>query len=114
MDFWVTVITSAAVGSIVSGLATLWGQWRERRSRREELAVRLSIECATKWAEFVHKSALATGHGASIMEPTVFLDTYYKRILGLLDKGELPEEARVLAEDYMRRRQPDIDASRKA
>jgi hypothetical protein len=41
---WGTVITSAAVGSIVSSLATLIGQRAERNARKRELLMVKAVE----------------------------------------------------------------------
>jgi hypothetical protein len=56
-----TVITSAAVGAVVSALLTLAGQYFERRSRRKELLLSKAIELAFRRTDIVKEVAFKTG-----------------------------------------------------
>ena len=46
MSVWVLVVSSAAVGAVVSSAISELGKWRERKSRREELALSKAFEMA--------------------------------------------------------------------
>jgi hypothetical protein len=46
ISVWALVISSAAVGAVVSSAIAELGKWRERKSRREELALTKAFEMA--------------------------------------------------------------------
>jgi|SRR5271157_3637889 len=46
ISIWVLVVSSAAVGAVVSSAIAELGKWRERKSRREELALTKAFEMA--------------------------------------------------------------------
>src|SRR5208282_4477165 len=46
INIWILIVSSAAIGAVVSSVITELGRWRERRSRREELALTKAFEMA--------------------------------------------------------------------
>ncbi len=54
---WQTVVTSAAVGSLVSSIATLLGQRSERSARKRELLMSKAIELGMAKGE-VHREQM--------------------------------------------------------
>ena len=94
MAVLITIVTSAVVSAIVSGLMTIWGQHLERRSRRDELALSTAVHLATTWTETVVKVYSGGGAyaGPQLGDPGVFFATYYRWVKHLLDKGKLPPD----------------------
>ena len=78
MTVLVTIITSAAVGTLVSNLMTLWGQHLERRSRREELALNQAVGLAVSHRDFVFRFYQQTGRGTVFTDPGTHVSTYYR------------------------------------
>ena len=68
----VTIVTSAAVGALISGLMTLLGQWRERSARRKELLVSKAIELAFARRKFVTEAADRAGVAAHVKDDVSF------------------------------------------
>jgi ABC-type amino acid transport substrate-binding protein len=86
-----TVLTSAAVGVLVSGAVTLWGQYLERGARRKELLFAKSLEVAKRRNEMM----LQTNRERAILSDEVVLaGLYYGWLKELFESGELPPEAK--------------------
>ena len=84
---WGPIVTSAAVGALVSSVTTFVGQWRERRARRSELLLKHSIEIA--------HSALQQAGGVVPEIPAVevvLTRRYFAALATLFDTGKLPDE----------------------
>lgn len=89
---WATVITSAAVGAVVSAGITLIGQFFERRSRRKELMLSTAVNLVFRKIDLQIKAAETTKSKLVIPEPLKLSAEYYQLLDQLLDKGKLPEE----------------------
>lgn len=90
VNTWLTVLTSAAVGVLVSSVITVLGQYLERKVRRRELLFTKSIECAVRRNEFAHQ----LGQPGPYYDEVVVAGVYYGWLKHLLDYGELSEEAK--------------------
>jgi hypothetical protein len=90
----VTILTSAAVGVIVSGLITLLGQRLERRARQKELVFSKALDIAIQRNEFVLKAAVASRSNATLQDSVIIAETYYRWLIHLWEHGNLPEEAK--------------------
>jgi hypothetical protein len=90
---WLTVLTSAAVGVLVSGAVTLIGQYLERRARRDELLLAKAIDMATARRELAMQVAEKTGATASLIDDVINAETYFRWLKSLLETGKLPSDA---------------------
>jgi hypothetical protein len=104
------VIGSAAVGALVSSIISEIGRWRERKSRREELALTKAFELAH--GTFASSmELLKAGRGVEVMPQTMMIRDAFRMCQHLLDHGildpqtqkELDEELKKHAESEMRR-----------
>lgn len=94
MNTWLVVLTSSAVGVLVSGFVTLVGQSLERRARRDELIFTESIQVARRLTKNLIKVTEAQGRGrAEIVDEAVNAETYCRWFKSLLDTGKLPPDA---------------------
>jgi hypothetical protein len=93
MPLWAIVVTSASVGALVSALVTALNQYFERRSRRRELAMSKALEAAEQATKIGLEVALKRGGGASFPDLLNLTETYYRWLMHLMDRGELPEDA---------------------
>ncbi len=93
-----TVVTSAAVGTIVATAMSMFSQSLERRSRKRELLMQKAIELAIERARFTFDVAKASGVKASLSDPAITTETYFQWLLHLWDNGKLPEMAKMRAE----------------
>lgn len=91
-----TVITSAAVATLVSAALTLLGQALERSARRKELLLAKAVEIAVERARFGLEIVKDTRQPAEFIDPAINAATYYKWLRHLLDKGQLPPDAKEL------------------
>jgi hypothetical protein len=102
IDF-VTIVTSAAVGGIVGSGINFLGQVLERKSRRKELLLGKSVELAIERERFVYQLAKDDNREAIFGDPAIYCATYYRWLEHLLDKRELPAEAK--------EKKPELDSS---
>ena len=93
MSTWPTVLTSAAVGVLVSSIVTLIGQHLERRARREELLLVRALELAAARREFVLQVAEKNNQTASVVDDAITAETYFRWLRSLLETGKLPSDA---------------------
>jgi len=93
MNTWLTVLTSAAVAVLVSGMITLIDHVLERRARRAELLLTKACEMAVRRTDIVLQVAKDTGGGVSLVDDVVNTETYYRWLKSLLDSGKLPPDA---------------------
>ena len=101
MNTWTAIIlTSAAVGALVSSVIAVVGQWFERKARRKELLFMRSLECAKRANEFLLEAGklklAATGRIGKMSFPdeVVMAGMYYRWLEHIFDHGELSEEAK--------------------
>ena len=93
MGTFTTVLTSAAVSVLVSGLMALLGQYLERRSRREELILQKAIDMAVQRREFVMEAIKVTQKNATFTDDIFSVETYVRWLGSLLNHGNLPPDA---------------------
>ncbi|SRR5258708_1967314 len=93
MNTWLTVLTSAAVGVLVSSVVTLIGQRLERRARRDELLLVKAVEMAAARREFVMEVVEKSGATASLVDDAINAETYFRWLKSLLEMGKLPPDA---------------------
>lgn len=93
MNPWVTVLTSAAVGVLVSGLVTLLGQHLERRARRDELLLNRAIDLAVAQREFTLALAKENRSEATLIDPAINAETYFRWLKALIGTEKLPPDA---------------------
>jgi hypothetical protein len=82
------LIGSAAVGALISSVITALAQWRERKSRREELLLTKAIEMAQSRVATV----LQSGFQGKIMPEIEMAQQYHRYLKHLLEHGKLPED----------------------
>jgi hypothetical protein len=95
------ILGSAAIGALVSSVIAAIAQWRERKSRREELALTKAIEMAHK----IHDTTLEMARmmkGKTIVVPSdnELVEGYYLDLKHILDHGRLSDEARAAVAAY--------------
>lgn len=91
---WLTlVLTSAAVGALVSSVVTLIGQHLERRARRDELLLTKELEAAKEKRLLAMKAAEVSGSRVSLLDDVINAETYYRWLKALIDTGKLPPDA---------------------
>jgi hypothetical protein len=85
----IAIIGSAAIGALISSLITELGRWRERRSRREELALAKAAEMArTTYAHTIE--LLKQEHLKVAGTPqSMMVQDAYRMFKHLLDHGVL-------------------------
>jgi len=83
-----TLISSAATGVLVSSVITLFAQWRERKSRREELLLTKAIEMAQARVANVRES----GFEGKMMPEIEMAQNYHRWLTHLMKHGELPPD----------------------
>ena len=93
MSVWITVLTSAAIGALVSSVTTVYGQYLERRSRRNELLLVKALEMAVQQRDHVMKVVAESRGEAILFDPAINAETYFRWLKGLLDHGKLPADA---------------------
>jgi hypothetical protein len=89
-ELLVTVVTSAAVGTLVSTAIGFVGQWLERRARRRELLLTKAVEIAFSRRDFIFEMAKASKQDAEFQDEAVLAAGYYKALDHLMRKKELP------------------------
>ncbi len=93
MGTFTTVLTSAAVGVLASGLITLLGHYLERRARRDELILTKALEMAVHRTELGRKIAESDSVAVSYDDDVVRAETYARWLKSLLKTGQLPPDA---------------------
>ena len=99
-NFFIAVIGSAAIGALILSLITELGRWRERKSRREELALTKAAELSRLMYEgFIEQ--VKTGHTGLVVRPqTEMIRDAYRMFKHLLDEGVLdPQTQKKLDEE---------------
>jgi hypothetical protein len=89
---WSTIITSAAVASLVTTFTTAIGQYLERRARRAELLLKHAVEFAVARRELAIRIAEKAGVRAMLVEDVVVTERYFGWLRRLLEDGKLPPE----------------------
>jgi hypothetical protein len=89
-----TIITSAAVGALVSAAVTLIGAALERRARRKELLLTKAIDLATDRTRTYIELAEKSGRPVGLIDNIFLAEDYYQELSLLLEKGKLSEGMR--------------------
>lgn len=89
---WKLIVTSAAVGAVVSGAFQFLGQMLERRSRRRERLFDEAIRIALIRREQGMAHAKAEGYPFVDPDPVVRAAGYYKALAQLFDEGRIPHD----------------------
>lgn len=90
---WTTVLTSAAVGVLVSGLLTLLGQYLERKARRDEIILEKALEAAQFRTKIAVELAKDKNVGVSLLDEVISAETYVRWLKHLMKTGKLPPDA---------------------
>jgi hypothetical protein len=91
---WLTILTSAAVGALVSSMVTLAGQYLERRSRRAELLLTKALEMAIRKSDLTLEALNTSGEGSvQLPDEVISAETYFRWLKSLLVSGKLPIDA---------------------
>lgn len=88
-----TVLTSAAVGVLVSSIFTLFGQILERRSRRNELLLTKALEMAIRKSDISLEAAKLSNRNVILIDDVNSAETYLRWLKSLLRSGNLPADA---------------------
>ncbi len=93
MSTLVTVLTSAAIGVLVSSVFTLLAQYLERRSRRNELLLTKALEMAIRKSAISLEAAKLSGRNVILVDDVISAETYLRWLKSLLRSGNLPADA---------------------
>ncbi|SRR5216683_676825 len=85
-------LTSAAIGALVSNLIGLFGQWRERKARRQELLLDKAIVFANWRWEIVKHNATVEKRYVEVSDLVVATEKYYQLLNELMKTGKLPDD----------------------
>jgi len=85
---FVIALIAAGVGALVSSVITEIGRWRERTSRREELALTKAAELSQQVYQ-VTIDLVKAGRGVTMMPQTQTIANGYLMFLHLLKHGTL-------------------------
>jgi hypothetical protein len=101
VSIWVLVISSAAVGAVVSSAIAELGKWRERKSRREELALSKAFEMAKSMTD-MSVELIKLGKGVQMMPMNDTVATAYITLKHILAHGKLdPAAQKGVDEEYL-------------
>jgi hypothetical protein len=90
---WLTIFTSAAVGALVSSAVTFIGQFLERRSRRNELLLKTAVKLSVHQREFMMQFAKETQTPATLIDPAINAENYFRWLKELLVSEKLSPDA---------------------
>ena len=94
MNLTATILTSALVSAIVTGIFALCTQAIERKTRRQDALFLQSVELAKANREFIAMVAEKTGQTARIHDYVVYAEMYYWLLSELQHTGKLPKDWR--------------------
>ncbi len=83
------VLSSAAVGALVSSLLTLLGSALERKARRQELLLTKAIDLAINKTQIAMTVAEKTGAKVTLYDNVGLAASYLKELESLLNTGDL-------------------------
>lgn len=94
------VISSAAVGAVVSSAISELGKWRERKSRREELALSKAVEMARSITD-MSVELIKLGKSVQVMPMNDTIANCYVTLKHILTHEKLdPAAQREVDEEY--------------
>jgi len=88
---WITILTSAAVGALISAGIAFIDRHLERRARRKELLLVKAIDLAYRRTDTIMKIADKNRQGAALRDDVSLAADYFSYLNHLLDHGVLPE-----------------------
>lgn len=92
------ILTSAAIGAVVSSILQLIGNYFERKARRREQLLRFAIEMAVQRTELVMRISEKTDASVKLQDNIFMATKYYRWLDGLERHGTLPPDAIEAAE----------------
>lgn len=92
---WPLVLTSAAIGAVVSSLIAVIGQAIERRARTRELLISKALELGFDNYRRAMEVKQLTGRAMRIQDPIVSAETYFEWLEYMFNHGRLPEDPRL-------------------
>ena len=90
-SIWFVVLTSAAIGAVISSVINVIGQFIERSARRREMLLKSAIEHAWRFQDHLLKMARDSGRAIQVVDPIVNAEEYYQWLQHLYKNGKLPE-----------------------
>jgi hypothetical protein len=100
ISIWILIVSSAAIGAVVSSVITELGRWRERRSRREELALTKAFEMAKSISD-MSVELIKLGKGVQMMPMNDTVATAYVTLKHILAHDKLdPTAQKEVDEEY--------------
>ena len=102
------LLSSAAIGALVSAGLTAFSQWRERVARERELLLSKSIDMAQKTTDLLFKIGQESGGGQ--LYPEIVTARWYHRQLTLLFKtGKIGADLEREFSDYISQPHSEIE-----
>jgi hypothetical protein len=102
------LLSSAAIGALVSaGIAAL-SSWRERVSRRKELLLSLCVQMAIAVIETHIKTVEMSGENAQLYPTVVMARWHQKQLKGLFDKEHLTDDLEKDFSDFIHKSHKDL------
>jgi hypothetical protein len=86
---FVLVLSSAAVGALISSLIMVIGQVLERRAKRRELLFTKAIEMGQANVELLKETADRGRNSVALRPLVVYVRWHYKQLCSLYDSGRL-------------------------
>ncbi len=83
------LVASTSIGGIVTGSILALSQWRERKSRQNELILSKSVELALKHTETRMKMAEGSGSNVDIFPEIVIVRFYHRQLKRLFSKERI-------------------------
>ena len=93
MSTLATVLTSAAIGVLVSSIFTMLAQYLERRSRRNELLLTKALEMAIRKSDISLEAAKLSSRNVILVDDVISAETHLRWLKSLLRSGNLPANA---------------------
>lgn len=87
---WFVILTSAAVGAVISSVITVIGQSIERRSREREMVLKSAIDHAWRYRDHLIEVSRDTGSKLLLVDPVVYVEKYYEWFDHLCREGKFP------------------------
>jgi hypothetical protein len=96
------VLTSAAVGAVVSSLLTLVGQLLERRGRQRELLMKSAVDLTIKHMERGTNLALALNKIPDILPLGMLVYSFHEQLTSVAKHGTLPPDVQKAYDDWQK------------
>ena len=88
-----TILTSAAVGALVSSAIALVSQKIERKARRQEITMQGALHLAERRVKTIMEMAEKSGRGTYVEDDVTLVETYYRELEHLFRHGRLSADA---------------------